>query len=143
MKRNQEGHEAAVSEIYKRTSIKNPRRLNLESICKKHKICRTIGRSLISAGHLEKMEDGRYRWIGSKNPSIPSVVEDAIKYSTQYKYGSKQVIKPQQKTKVQKAKTPRVNVTGYGHKQQTIELAKKFAGHGEIAFANQLMDRIK
>jgi hypothetical protein len=139
MKRNQEGHEAAVSEIYKRTSIKNPRKLNLERICKKHKICRIIGRSLISAGYLERMEDGRYRWIGRKNPSIPSVVEDAVKYSTQYKYGSRQVIKPQPK----KAKTPRVNVTGHGHKQQTIELAKKFAGHGEIAFANQLMDRIK
>jgi len=142
-KRNQKGHEAAVTEIYNRTSSKNPRRINLEKICAKHKICRTIGRSLISTGNLKMQEDGRYKWTGDKNPSIPSVVEAAVAHSTEYKYGKKPIASVAS-TKAKK-KTQRVGnrPTGASHKQNTIELAKKFAGHGEIDFAHKLMDTVK
>jgi hypothetical protein len=87
------------------------------------------------------MENGYYKWIGDTNPNIPVLVEEAAAYANNYKYGikTKKVKKPITKSVSQ----PKSAVQPTRNKQQTIELAKKFAKHGEIEFANHLLDSIE
>lgn len=137
-KLNQSGHEAFVREVFARTKTKSAK-LDFNKIAKKHKICRTTGPSLLKAGHIKKMSGNKFKWVGSKNPDVTSIVSEAREISNQYKYGDRKNQYKKRKTNAQRqATSPRAqNETT----RKTIELAKRFATAGDIDFAHTLMDK--